>query len=255
MTSVVPRQRKNNVPSWPSIVTHQQAVPKFVAAQQPLASCMLALPAPGCGEDVATAAQSMDLTLSMNDTWQRNLGSALHPQGGASLLRYSSAIANFSVSIVRSCCHTKPEIARRRLEPAGHAFHAVHEKPKIKAPGFELGCSCSMNSLKGQKRHESSRQQATECKQTLRACLSYPYHQEAASDDDSPPTDAWRRCMGLCRKLLCFLFCSTAPASLLRAMRRKKKKEATGRTGALRLSPLLVGRVLSPVKIAGLLGN
>ena len=62
--------------------------------------------------------------------------------------------------------------------------------------------------------------------------------------------------MGLCGKLLCFLFCSTAPASLLRAkMRRKKKKEATGRTGALRLSPLLVGRVLSPVKIAGLLVN
>ncbi|CAE7514191.1 Dnajc2 [Symbiodinium natans] len=81
--------------------------------------------------------------------------------------------------VAQVCCGIL--LRSRRLEPAGHAFHAVHEKPNIKAP-----------------KHHGNRQKA-----------------DAASDDDSPP-DSWR----------------------------KKKKEAGGRTGALRLSPLLTGENL-----------
>ncbi|CAE7421552.1 Dnajc2 [Symbiodinium necroappetens] len=69
----------------------------------------------------------------------------------------------------------------RRLEPAGHAFHAIHEKHKIKGP-----------------KQRENRQK------------------DALSDEESPPPDSWR----------------------------KKKKEGSGRTGALRLSPLLTGENL-----------
>jgi len=71
----------------------------------------------------------------------------------------------------------------RRLEPAGHAFHAVHEKPR----------------LKGQKRQDTAKKK-----------------EAGSDDDDSPPPDSWR----------------------------KKKKEGAGKTGALKLSPLLVGQDL-----------
>ena len=103
--------------------------------------------------------------------------------------------------------------SRRRLEPAGHAFHAVHEKPNIKAPPaafffffalktfqyfsvevskFCLQCPESVPS-RLRSIMATGRRPCFFCKalHALRRSMLLSSFKDAASDDDSPP-DSWR---------------------------------------------------------------
>ena len=59
-------------------------------------------------------------------------------------------------------------------------------------------------------------------------------HEDAPSDDESPPPDSWRSTC-FCGEV------SVCGRSEMLGLDRKKKNEGGGRTGALRLSPLLTG--------------